>query len=135
MGDQERDPFAELMSMRQMLDRRLEETFSRPRRTDSGRSGPRPVLIDLLETNEEFVVRASLPGVGPGDVKVSVADNRLTISVDVKDKAASQERSAYRGRLRGAFERVVELSRPVKGDQIGVRVADGTLVVTIPKAV
>jgi HSP20 family molecular chaperone IbpA len=122
------------MSMRQMLDRRLQETFSRPRQPAAGRAGQQTLPVDLFETAEEYIVQASLPGASPSDVQVLVEGARLTISGKVKEREGLQDRAAYGQRIGGAFKREVELSQPVDASRVAVKFAGDTLFVTVPKA-
>jgi len=70
------EPLPEIMSARDMLDRMLEDAFSRPRWT-AGRLGS--PSIDMVLADDESVVKGSLPGVKPDDVSLTLTGGPLTI--------------------------------------------------------
>src|SRR5215207_5968345 len=101
------DPFGEITSLRQAMDRLLEDSFiSMPAARDHGAG---MVPLDVKETDDAIVVTASLPGVKPDDVDVSVQRNTLTISGAVRgeDQGGDQGRYHHRERWYGQFSRQV----------------------------
>src|SRR5690348_8923594 len=67
-----RDPFAGLVPLSTAMNRVFESAFLAP-------SGLQQFPLDVYETDSEFVVRASMPGYRPDDVKVTILNNQLTL--------------------------------------------------------
>lgn len=89
---------------------------------------------DVTETDEEIVVTAELPGMRQEDVKVTVANNVLTIQGEKKNEVEHKEGDAYRTeRTFGSFSRSFTLSAGVNADKIEAKVKDGVLTLRVPK--
>ena len=127
------EPFDEMMSMRESMDRLFEDFFSRRPRT----SGPlvwQPAL-EVYETDHEVVVKAELPGIDPKSVGVTVTAEGLTIKGEAKAEYEDKGRNYYRRELRyGAFQRTIALPNEVKSDETKAIFKQGILEVKIPKA-
>lgn len=127
------EPFDEMMSMRESMDRLFEDFFSRRPRT----SGPlvwQPAL-EVFETDSEIVVKAELPGIDPKSVGVTVTSEGLTIKGEAKSEREDKGRNYYRRELRyGAFQRTVTLPNEVKSEETKATFKHGILEVKIPKA-
>ena len=96
---------------------RLDELFAgffRPI-ADSARSGVEPIRLDVSEDTGAYRVAASLPGVKKEDIHVSVDQNEVTISAEVKREAGTVEgeRVLHSERFHGKTARVftVEIGR------------------------
>jgi HSP20 family protein len=70
------------MSARDMLDRMTQEAFFRPHWTAGMLGSP---SIDMYQTDDEIVVKGSLPGVKPDDVSLTITGDALTIRGEVKE--------------------------------------------------
>lgn len=93
------------------------------------------IPLDVVEQGGDLVVRASVPGVDPADIKVNIEDGVLGISAETKDEAAHAE-SAYlrRERRTGSFFRAVRLPDSVDLEGVTSEYANGVLTVTLPKS-
>ncbi len=88
------DPFGEALPLRQMMDRLMEDAFIQPGRLFGSREGTGAgagmtgmgVALDLAEHENELTVTASLPGVRPEDVDISIQDTVLTIQGEVREE-------------------------------------------------
>jgi HSP20 family protein len=90
--------------------------------------------MDLVETDEDFVLRADLPGLAEGDVNVELEDNVLTISGERKSEHEEKNEGYYRvERASGAFSRSLTLPEGVNADSIEAQFDKGVLEVRIPK--
>jgi HSP20 family protein len=128
------DPFREMISLREAVDRLFRESFVRPGNWLAGAETP-TVALDVHESDNEYVVKASLPGVKPEDTEILAQGNTLTIRGQSKADEEKQE-SGYllRERHYGAFQRSLTLPVPVNADQAEARYENGVLVLTLPKA-
>ncbi len=128
------EPFRELISLREAMDRLLEESFVRPfgLLTPSRFEG---FAVDIYETENDLVVKASLPGVKPEDIDVSVTGDILTIRAEVKEEKEVKEENYYRRERRcGTFCRSVTLPIEVDVDKAKAEYENGVLTLTFPKA-
>ena len=91
--------------------------------------------LDLEESADAYLVRASLPGVRLDDISVSIHDDVLTIAAEIRpSEAAETARLIVRERRGGRFTRSIRFPLPVRGDAIEAHLDSGVLTVTAPKA-
>lgn len=136
------DPFRDAMSLREAMDRLLEQSIISPRGGQSTR-GTLALPIDLWETSDSLVARVPLPGVKPeaDDVDINVDGNVLTIRAILPGVAGEDSDTPGEGIRwlsrevpRGEARRTVELPVAVDADAATARFANGLLVLTLPKA-
>ncbi len=90
-------------------------------------------LADISETESDYIVEVDLPGIKQDDVQVEVLGNELAITGDVTER----ERVGWfrhRTRRTGHFEYHATLPRDVDADNVEASMAEGVLMVRIPKA-
>ncbi len=94
----------------------------------------RPAL-DVYETEEDIVVKATLPGIKAGNVDVTVTGDTLVIKGDTHEEHEDKEEHyLLRERAHGTFHRAVSLSRDVDSEKATADFQDGVLTITLPKA-
>jgi HSP20 family protein len=124
------DPFADV---RQAMDRALEESF-RPLRVLRGFEEIAPLPIDIYHTPNEVVVKASLPGVKPEDVDITISGDTLSIKGETKtEEEVEREDYLYQERRYGSFSRVITLPGSLQTDKAEATFENGVLTLTIPK--
>ena len=91
--------------------------------------------VDVLDREEEVVVRAEIPGVDKENLEVSLSDDRLTIKGSTRQEKEEKEEGEYTRRemSRGSFTRVVTLPANVDGEKAKASFKDGVLEMTLPK--
>lgn len=91
--------------------------------------------IDVIQEDEDLVVRAELPGAKPEDVDITVHNGVLTISGKLQEER-EEERRGYlvRERRSGSFRRSLQLPQDADEDQIKANFENGVLEVKIPGA-
>jgi HSP20 family protein len=89
---------------------------------------------NVFETKEAFVVKAEVPGLGDGDVSVSVEDEALVIRGERKAQVPEGYKVHVRERAPVAFTRKVPLPARIDFDAVAAALKDGVLTVTLPKA-
>ena len=111
----------------------LQESFVRPGALQ-GDGNPAMLPLDISENENEFIVKASLSGIRPEDVDITVHGDTLTIRGEMKDeKEKKGEQYHLRERRYGVFQRTVRLSAPVRSDQARADFENGVLTLTLPK--
>lgn len=124
------DPFRELASMRDEMDRAL----SRLREGGAGMGPPWAPVSDVLETESAIVITAELPGVTDEDIDISVRDGMLTIAGERRlEEEVTEGDHHHRERSYGGFRRSYRLPDGTKEDDITAATSYGVLKITIPK--
>jgi len=128
------DPFQEAISLRDAMNSLLQESFVRPGGVPA-QNGLATLPLDVCETENDFVVKAALPGVKPEDVQITVHGDTLTIRGESK---AEESRKGTHWHLRerrfGAFQRSLSLATPVDPDKAQAHYEHGVLTLTLPKS-
>ena len=90
--------------------------------------------VDVKETSNSFVLSADMPGLTKKDIKINVANGRLSISGE-RSFETEQENDNYHYRERrfGTFDRSFNLPENVDEEKISASFKNGILNVTIPK--
>jgi HSP20 family protein len=131
------DPVRDMVSLRDAMDRLFEESFVRPRGAwPTLTGGEQTLALDVYETDDDLVVEASLPGVKPEEVDISIVGNTLIIKGEHEEKHEKQEEGKYYSRERryGAFQRSMSLPVDVNADKAQATFEDGVLKLSLPKA-
>jgi HSP20 family protein len=90
--------------------------------------------MDLLETEDEFVLRADLPGLSESDVNIELEDNVLTLSGERKTEHEEKREGFYRmERAYGAFSRSLTLPKGIDPEAVTAAFQNGVLEVRVPK--
>lgn len=125
------DPFRELRTM--------EDTIGRMWRGFGGNGDVTAenwnVPLDVVREGDNLMVHASLPGVDPEHIDVSVEDNVLTIKASTQSEYEHKEGEyLMKERRVGSFHRALRLPDTVDTEKIHPTYTNGVLTVTIPKA-
>jgi HSP20 family protein len=129
------EPFSELISLRDAMDRLFEESFIRPRGGLLAPWGEGTLPLDVYDTDDAVVVKASVPGVKPEDVEVTITGDCLNIKGETKAEEEVKKGNYIRQERRyGAFSRSVTLPAGLVTDKAEAVFEGGVLKLTIPKA-
>jgi len=131
------DPFREMLTLREAMAQLLEESVIRPGAVSgaAARGGAQSLALDVHERDNNFVVRASLPGVRPEDVQVTVHGDTLTIRAEIKgEEERNQGGYLLRERHTGVLQRTVTLPAPIEGDEVQADYEHGVLTLTLPRS-
>ena len=92
-------------------------------------------LTDVFEDNDNYKIKADLPGIKKEDVKISFSDGKLSISGERKQEEETKDAKYHRiERTFGKYFRSFTLPKEIKEDKIKADFKDGQITVTIPKA-
>ena len=128
------DPFRDLMTIQERMNRLFQETLSRQRgqeEIDSGQWGP---AVDIYETDDRIVLRADLPGIAQSDIEVRIDDNMLVLRGERRQPDDVKADAYHRAeRPHGSFVR--SFSLPQNVDQGAIRAShnNGVLELVLPK--
>ncbi|MEO6666470.1 MAG: Hsp20/alpha crystallin family protein [Nitrospiria bacterium] len=131
------DPFKELDE----LQHRLSTMFGRaPVRKDGGREEAMTLaewapLVDIIEEEKEYRIKAELPEMNKSDVKVTVQNDVLTIAGERAFEKEDTGRKYHRvERAYGSFARSFALPEDADAARVGAEFKDGILLVHLPKS-
>lgn len=132
-----RDPFRE---MDRLFDRLITHPFAgrwmRPwdewmRGIEEEMHVPR---VDVIDRENEVVIRAEVPGVAKDDLDISMTDDSLTLRGSVAHEERKEEEDyVVQETRRGAFSRTVPLPAYVDQSEVKARYHDGIVELTLPK--
>lgn len=90
--------------------------------------------VDVVDRDDEVVVRAQVPGVDKKDLEVTVTDSTVTIKGKTSHEEKEEKGDFFRCEIsRGAFSRTVSLPSNVDGSKAKAVMKDGMLELTMPK--
>lgn len=91
--------------------------------------------MNVTQDDENFYLRAEVPGIAANELSISAVRNRVTIS-GKREIPREHERVSYhrKERAEGSFNRTVTLPSEVDAERVEARHADGILTLTLPKA-
>ena len=136
MMSQRWDPFAEVRRFHPRLNR---DTFNRrawgfPMASNGALISGWQIPMDAVEEGDNLVFRASVPGVKPEDIEVTIEDGVLSIKTDTKEEAEGKEGGyLMRERRSGSFHRSVRLPDTVDPDKAESGYENGVLTISLPK--
>lgn len=102
---------------------------------ESTQGGAQPIRIDVTEDANAYRVAAALAGVKKEDIQVSVDQNQVTISAEVKRETSAKEgeRVLHSERFYGKTTRVFSLGQEIDEANVQAKYADGVLNLVLPK--
>ncbi|MGC8787540.1 MAG: Hsp20/alpha crystallin family protein [Anaerolineae bacterium] len=128
------EPFSDLISLRDAMDRLFEESFVRMRGLPT-LFGPETLALDMYETPDSVVVKTAVPGVKPEDIEITITGDILTIKGETKAEEKVEKANYIRQERRyGAFQRSVQLPGALVPDKAEATFENGILTLTIPKS-
>lgn len=128
------DPFRDLTTLRERMNRLFEEAYtSRGEEKDLVSSKWNP-SVDIYEKENAIVLKAELPGIDENDIELKIEDSTLTLKGDRKFEKETKEENYHRiERSYGSFYRSFTLPRNIDQDKIKAESENGILKVTLPK--
>ena len=127
--------FRELNTVRDMMYRVFEAPFMRVPALWEREPNTMSLALDVMENPDSYVVKASVPGIKPEDIEVTIDNNMLTIKGETKEESEHEDGNYHlRERRSGSFYRSVSLPANVKEDKIEAVNENGVLTLTLPKA-
>ncbi len=128
------DPFRDLISIQDRMNKLFEQTLTRSR----GEEGVSPTTwtpaVDIYETADTIVMKAELPGVAREDIQIQIDGNALTLRGERRFAKDVQEESYLRiERAYGSFHRSFTLPAGVQSDKVRALFRDGVLELSLPK--
>jgi HSP20 family protein len=129
------EPLREFSTLQNEMNRLFNTVFDAPSGGNGGNALRRWMpAMDLVETEDHFVLRADLPGLSEDDVKIEFEDGTLTVSGERKAEHESKNEGYYRvERAFGSFARSLTLPQGIDPEAVSAHFDRGVLEVRIPK--
>lgn len=131
-----RNPWREMMTLREAMNQLFEESMVRPRTrrwVEGPQEGELRLPLDVYTTPEEIVIIASLPGLTPDEVDISIEGDILMIRGELRPPLENVS-YLFQERTYGAFSRTLTLNVPVEAEGAEAVFENGVLTLTLPKA-
>ena len=126
------DTFRGMLSLRDVMDHLVDDAVVRPGAGIAELQGP---AVDMIENEDEVVVKASLPGVRSDDINISVTGDALTIRGEMKsERDEEKDNYIFRERRSGSFSRSLALPTSVIAERAKAEFENGILTLSLPKA-
>ena len=91
--------------------------------------------MDIFRDGGDVTIKASLPGVNPADIDITIEGGVLTIKAETETENESEDREhVLRERRTGSFQRSIRLSEHVDTENVDPRYENGILTITLPLA-
>lgn len=127
------DPFKDLRQMENTMNRLWRGFGSYPDYREGSEDWN--ILIDVIQKKDSIEVKASIPGVKPEGMDVSIEDNVLTLKAERKPDIESEEATyLLQERPTGSFYRAIRLPDTVDTNKIESHYENGVLTIIMPKA-
>ncbi len=126
------DPLRDMITMRQAMDRMLDEAFTRGSETHG--TGAWLLPMDAYITDEAIVIRADVPGITADELQITLEGDTLTIKGDIKRDQDENRKYVLIERPTGRFERTLNVNTPIDHEHVEAQFKDGVLTLTLPKA-
>ena len=128
------EPLRELGTLQNEMNRLFNTVFDAPAPGNGGALRRWMPAMDLVETDDRFVLTADLPGLGEDDVKIEFEDGTLTVSGERKAVHEAKKDGYHRvERAYGAFSRSLTLPQGIDPEAVTASFDRGVLEISIPK--
>jgi HSP20 family protein len=125
------DPFQEMLNLRRTVDRLFDNVGADNAWAQSTTWG---LAVDVVENKDEFIVKASVPGINPDDLDISYVDDTLTIKGEIKSENEIKDNQYHlRERRVGSFSRSLNLPTRINAEAIDASYQNGVLILRLPK--
>jgi HSP20 family protein len=95
---------------------------------------PRAPAVDVIDHDNEIIVRAEVPGLRKEDLKVTATDDTLTLAGSFDQKEEEKHENYYYRELRsGSFTRKLSLPAHVDATKVSAKIKSGVIEITLPK--
>lgn len=126
------EPFRDVRRMHDMLDRIMDRAVMDW--TPDGGLYEGIIPVDVYQTDDDVVIKATAPGIKPDELDISVTSDSVTLRVEISEEHEEEGRHYHlRERRYGSFARSVALPIAVNADKAQAEFENGILTLTLPK--
>jgi HSP20 family protein len=114
--------------------RLFQDSINRLFSDDGGKTRPWAPAVDILETENELVVKADVPGVELKDIDIQLENGTLTVKGERKFEKEEKNKGFHRmERSYGSFVRYFTVPDTVDAEHVRAGYEAGVLTITLPK--
>ena len=114
--------------------RLFQDSINRLFSEDGVKTRPWAPAVDILETENELVLKADVPGVELKDIDIQLENGTLTVKGERKFEKEEKNKGFHRmERSYGAFVRYFTVPETVDADHVKADYQAGVLTITLPK--
>ena len=125
------EPTGEYVSLRDAVDRLFADSFIRP---FNGFSTAPAFPVELTETKDAYQLKASLPGMKPGDVTIEATADEITIKGELREQTEVKDLEYLRQELHyGKVQRSFTLPLAIDPNKVEASFEQGVMTITLPK--
>jgi HSP20 family protein len=101
---------------------------------ESGETRKWSLAVDIIERDDNYLLRADVPGIEADEIKIEVENDVLTVSAE-HEESEEEEKDNYlrRERRYGSASRSITLPKGVTPDQVEATCKAGVVEVSVPK--
>ena len=126
------DPFREMINLSKAMDRWIDNSL--PSREGVWEDYSWTLPLDVVENEDGYLVKASVPGMKPEDLEITYNNSTLTIKGQVKEDQETKDKKFHlRERRFGSFIRSLTLPMTINADAISAEYKDGVVTLRLPK--
>jgi HSP20 family protein len=114
--------------------RLFQDSINRLLSDDGGKTRPWAPAVDILETENELVLKADVPGVDLKDIDIQLENGTLTVKGERKFEKEATNKGFHRmERSYGSFVRIFTVPETVEAENVKAAYEAGVLTITLPK--
>jgi HSP20 family protein len=114
--------------------RLFQDSINRLLSEDGGKTRPWAPAVDILETENELVLKADVPGVDLKDIDIQLENGTLTVKGERKFEKEATNKGFHRmERSYGSFVRIFTVPETVEAENVKAAYEAGVLTITLPK--
>ncbi|ADL11751.1 heat shock protein Hsp20 [Acetohalobium arabaticum DSM 5501] len=123
------NPFSEIKTLRDQMNKFLDETFHSPEGIELQPS------VDIFEEGEEIVAKVNIPGIDPEKVEIMISEDTLIVQGEVTEERQMDEEGYHKlERQTGRFKRTISLPFKVEREAASASAEHGVLEIRMPKS-
>ena len=124
-------PFSEMETLRRQMDQIFDEMLTQKRDAITWKPA-----AELEDTDNNLILRLSIPGVEAKDLNIRVTQQVVAISGEKCQENQTENNSSFRSEFRyGKFQRVIPLPVAIENNKVQAQFKDGILTLTLPKVI
>ena len=128
------DPFRELSTLQDRMNRLFEDANGGSRRGEAPATTAWRPAVDIHETETQIVVKAEVPGMERDGIELGLENNVLTLKGDRRFEKDTTEENYHRiERAYGSFSRSFSIPSVVDENKISADYKEGVLTISLPK--
>lgn len=123
-------PYRRLSNLRETMDRLIEESMAESQPSEREMT----LAVDVRAADDDFVIRALVPGLQTEDLNIEILNNTVTIWGEFKSEDVENAKFITCELPEGRFSRVIALPVAVDSSKTEANLKDGVLTLRVPKA-